>query len=159
MQFGHNGQPGKGEYRETNPEGSYRDYLRRFVAEIRAAGAEPIIVSSLTRRHFDEAGRIVSTLGPWAEGAHAVADELDILFIDLHATSIACHNGLGRERSAAFDLEPGDQTHLSPYGAGVIADLILEALRDAGHPLVRDAAAAGTATNERLEDEPCPISQ
>lgn len=135
IQFGHNGQPGKGAYRETDPEGSYRDYLRRFVAEIRAAGAEPVIVSSLTRRNFDEDGRIESTLGPWAEGARAVATELDVPFIDLHTASIELHNQLGEARSADFDHGPGDRTHLSESGARAIARLIFDALDDIDHPL------------------------
>lgn len=154
IQFGHNGQPGKGEYRETDPESSYRDYLRRFVADIRAAGAEPIIISSLTRRHFDPDGRIESTLGPWAEGARAVATELEVPFIDLHAASIALHNQLGKGRSADFDYEPGDRTHLNEAGARVIAGLIFDALDDLDHPLatLRPASAeagAGTAGHTR----------
>jgi pectinesterase len=135
IQFGHNGQPGKGAYRETDPDGSYRDYLRDFVVAIRAAGAEPIIVSSLTRRHFNQAGRIESTLGPWADGARAVAGELDVAFIDLHAASIALHDRLGEQKSAAFDYEPGDRTHLNDDGAREIAGLILVLLAEIGHPL------------------------
>ncbi len=135
IQFGHNGQPGKGDYRETDPKGSYRDYLRRFVADIRAAGAEPIIVSSLTRRHFGPDGRIESTLGPWAEGARAVATESHVPFIDLHAASIELHNQLGESRSAEFDYESGDRTHLNEAGARTIAGLIFDALEDIDHPL------------------------
>jgi pectinesterase len=152
IQFGHNGQPGKGDYRETDPEGSYRDYLRRFVADIRAAGAEPIIVSSLTRRHFGADGRIDSTLGPWAEGARAVAAELDVPFVDLHAASIELHDQLGEERSADFDYEPGDRTHLNDAGARVIAGLILDSLDDIDHPLAnlrRGSAEADAGSAER----------
>ncbi len=145
IQFGHNGQPGKGEYRETDPQSSYRDYLRRFVADIRTAGAEPVIISSLTRRHFDAHGRIESTLGPWAEGARAVATELDVPFIDLHAASIELHNQLGEGQSADFDYEPGDRTHLNEAGARVIARLILDALDDIDHPLATLLPASAEA--------------
>lgn len=143
IQFGHNGQPGKGPYRETDPEGSYREYLRDFVAAIRAAGAEPVIVSSLTRRHFDDAGRIDSTLGPWADGARAVADELAVPFVDLHAASIALHDRLGEQASAAFDYEPGDRTHLNEYGAREIAGLVLDLLAEIDHPLGTPVSVSG----------------
>lgn len=135
IQFGHNGQPGKGAYRETDPEDSYRDYLRQFVLDIRAAGAEPVIVSSLTRRHFDNTGHIDSTLGPWADGARAVADEQGVTFVDLHAASSALHDRIGEKASSAFDFEPGDRTHLNDYGARQIAGLILDLLAEIGHPL------------------------
>lgn len=143
IQFGHNGQPGKGPYRETDPEGSYREYLRDFVAAIRAAGAEPVIVSSLTRRHFDDEGHIVSTLGPWAEGARAVADEFDVPFLDLHAASIALHDRLGEQASAAFDYEPGDRTHLNEYGARQVAGLLLDLLAEIDHPLGTARSVSG----------------
>ena len=152
IQFGHNGQPGKGAHRETDPDGSYRDYLRQFVADIRAAGAEPVIVSSLTRRNFGDDGMVQSTLGPWAEGARAVADELDVAFIDLHARSITHHNRMGPARSALFDMAPDDRTHLNGLGASAVAGLIFDALADTGHPLaplrpmqvrVGDPATAG----------------
>lgn len=152
IQFGHNGQPGKGAHRETDPEGSYRDYLRQFVADIRAAGAEPVIVSSLARRNFGEDSMVQSTLGPWAEGARAVANELDTSFIDLHARSITHHNRMGPARSALFDMAPGDHTHLNDLGASAVTGLIFDALADINHPLaplrpmqvrVGDSATAG----------------
>jgi len=135
IQFGHNGQPGKGAYRETNPEGSYRDYLRAFVVEIRASGAEPVIVSSLTRRNFGDDNRIESTLGPWADGAKAVSKELEVPFVDLHAASIEFHNRIGPAQSALFNPEPDDRTHLNPEGAKAIATLILDGLAAIRHPL------------------------
>lgn len=138
IQFGHNGQPGKGEHRETDPETSYRDYLRAFVTAIRAAGAKPVIVSSLTRRQFDDNGNIVSTLYPWAEGARAVAEELEVPFVDLHARSIAYHERIGPEASAGLNYEPGDQTHLNAFGSREAATLVLAALADLDHPLASD---------------------
>ncbi len=137
LQFGHNGQPGKGAHRETDPDGSYRDYLRAFVADIRAAGAEPVIVSSLTRRNFDETGQLRPTLGPWAEGARAVAEELGVPFVDLYSHSVSFHNRIGPWRSAQFDITPDDHTHLDSFGANVVSGLIFDALADIGHPLAR----------------------
>jgi pectinesterase len=137
IQFGHNGQPGKGPHRETNPEGDYRDYLREFVTRIRATGAEPVIVSSLTRRNFDEAGELQPTLGPWAEGARAVAKELKVPFVNLYTRSIEYHQRVGRWQSARFDLEPGDHTHLNDLGASVVSGLIFDALADIHHPLAK----------------------
>ena len=135
LQFGHNGQPGKGAHRETDPQGDYRGYLRAFVEEIRSAGAKAVIVSSVTRRIFDADGKIQSTLEPWAAGARAVAEQLGVPFVDLHARSIAYHDRIGPWRSKLFDMAPDDQTHLNSLGASVVSGMIFDALDDVGHPL------------------------
>lgn len=134
IQFGHNDQPGKGPKRETDPATSYRDYLKTYVKEFRGIGARPIIVSSVTRRKFDEKGRIKSSLTPWAEAAKSVAAESKVPFIDLHAASINYHNRIGFEVSMSFNPNEGDTTHFNQKGAEAIADLILKELKPvAGH--------------------------
>jgi len=129
IQFGHNDQPGKGSERETDPATTYRDYLRLYVSEFRKSGAKPIILSSVTRRTFDKDGKITSTLTPWAEASHAVAEELKVPFIDLHTASIALHNQIGAEASMAFNPKKEDITHFNQKGAEAIADLIVKQLR------------------------------
>lgn len=128
IQFGHNDQPGKGLERETDPATSYRDYLKIYVKTFRGIEANPILVSSVTRRNFDENGAIISSLTPWAEAAQAVAQELDVLFIDLHSASIDYHNQIGVIASMAFNLEKGDLTHFNGKGATAISNLILREL-------------------------------
>ena len=141
IQFGHNGQPGKGAYRETDPNGSYRDYLITYIDAFRAIGAEPIIVSSVTRRRFDKTGHIRSTLGPWAHAAEAVAREQGVVFVDLHGRSIELHNRIGREASMAFNPAPEDITHFNDIGAAQIAALVFAELRHLQHPLASLASA------------------
>jgi pectinesterase len=58
IQFGHNDQPGKGPKRETDPKTTFRDNLKRYVAEVRAIGGKPVLVTSLTRRNFNAQGKI-----------------------------------------------------------------------------------------------------
>jgi hypothetical protein len=45
IQFGHNGQPGKGPERETDPATTYRDFLRLYVTALRETGTQPVLVS------------------------------------------------------------------------------------------------------------------
>jgi hypothetical protein len=43
--------------------------IAKFVDEVRAVGAEPILVTSLTRRNFNSDNQTLNdTLGPWANG-------------------------------------------------------------------------------------------
>ena len=129
IQFGHNDQPGKGPQRETDPATSYREYLRIYVKEFRGIGARPIIVSSVTRRKFDEKGKIKSSLTPWAEAAKSVAAESKVPFVDLHAASIDYHNRIGSDVSMSFNPKEGDTTHFNQKGAEAIVDLILKELK------------------------------
>ena len=54
IQFGHNDQPGKGPERETDPATTFPANMARYVDEVRAIGATPILVTSLVRRTFSE---------------------------------------------------------------------------------------------------------
>lgn len=129
IQFGHNDQPDKGPARETDPETSFRDYLSRYVDEFTQIGAVPILISAVTRRTFGENGEIDSTLTPWAEATQALAQELNVPFVDLHLSSVTYHNKLGREASMAFNRKEGDLTHFNRRGAEAVTDLILQELK------------------------------
>lgn len=132
IQFGHNDQPGKGPDRETDAKTTYRDNLSRFVDEARAAGALPVIVTSLARRHFGPDGRIVSDLDAYVEGARQVAHVKNIPLIDLNASSIALLNRLGPEGAAKFDVKKADgtpdRTHLSEAGSAAFGALVAQEL-------------------------------
>jgi len=135
IQFGHNDQAGKGPDRETDPKTTYREYLGRYVDEARAAGAEPILVTSLTRRTWGPDGKIRSSLVPYVEAMKAVAAEKKVPLVDLHTASIALVEKLGPEK--AKELGPPhpdnpklvDSTHLNARGADAFAPLIADELR------------------------------
>ena len=108
---------------ETDPETSYRQNLERYIADARAIGAKPVLVSPMTRRRFKN-GKIDSILTPYAEAVYAVAAKTKTPMIDLHRRSVELFNELGDEGSA--DLCPeGDRTHFNQKGAEKMADLIV----------------------------------
>ncbi len=137
IQFGHNGQPGKGPARETDPATTYRDYLKIYVKAFREIGATPILVSSVIRRRFDEDGKVASTLTPWAEAAKEVATEMKVPFVDLHKASTEYHNKIGPEASMVFNPKEGDVSHFNRKGAEVTADLVVRELKRACKDLVQ----------------------
>jgi lysophospholipase L1-like esterase len=100
IQFGHNDQPGK-PGRSTDLATEYPANLRRYVAEARAAGAIPILVTPLTRRSFRN-GSLQDDLAPWADAVIKVAQETRTPLLDLHATSVAAVQAMGAR--AAIDL-------------------------------------------------------
>ncbi|PPT73811.1 lysophospholipase [Xanthomonas arboricola pv. populi] len=106
IQFGHNDQPGK-PGRSTDLATEFPANLRRYVAEARAAGAIPVLVTPLTRRQF-ERGQLVDDLGPWAEATRKVAQELQVPLIDLHARSRALVQGMGPVLAMRLAKRPAD---------------------------------------------------
>ena len=131
IQFGHNDQPGKGPQRETDPAGSYRDNLRRFIQEARAAGSRPVLVTSVARRTFEN-GRLVSTLPPYVEAVIAVGRETNVPVVDLHRTSSLLFDQRGEKFSqGTYGPSPTDRTHFNHEGARMMARLVAEGLAKA----------------------------
>ena len=132
IQFGHNDMPGKGANRETDPETTYRANLLLFVREARAIGAQPILVTSMARRTFDN-GKIRGELKPWADAALKVATDEKVPLVDLFNRSIELLEKLGPAASDEFNPPATegktDHTHLNAKGAEVMAGIIVVELR------------------------------
>ena len=128
IQFGHNGQPGKGPARETIPATTYKEYLKIYIKEFKALGTQPVIFSSVTRRKFKD-GKVISSLAPWAQAAKEVAQEEGVPFIDLHSISIEYHNEIGQKASMKFNPVETDVTHFNEIGGEIIARLIVKEIK------------------------------
>lgn len=121
IQFGHNDGPGKGPERETEPKTTYRANLIRYIEEARAAGATPVLVTSIVRRVFTEEGRIKpDSLVPFVEEARLVAAEMHVPLMDMYAVTREQCESLGREKTAELNAvtkegKP-DTTHLGAVG-------------------------------------------
>ena len=135
IQFGHNDEPGKGPDRETDPATTYTANLARYVDEVRALGAQPVLVTSLTRRNFDPVHpeKIKPSTVPYVEAVRKLAAEKKVPLIDLNARSLALCESLGRVETAKLNpLKPDgtpDTTHLEAGGSALFARLVVEDLR------------------------------
>jgi lysophospholipase L1-like esterase len=116
IQFGHNDQPGK-PGRSTDLETEFPANLERYVREARAAGAHPVLVSSLTRRMFKR-GELLNSLRPWAEATAAVAAKLDVPFIDLNLVSSRAVADMGAAEATRFAPRPPTTEVLAAAKAG-----------------------------------------
>ncbi|AOS44490.1 Rhamnogalacturonan acetylesterase RhgT [Lacunisphaera limnophila] len=167
IQFGHNDQPGKGPARETDPTTTYTENLARFVDEVRAQGAQPVLVTSLVRRTFSKTDptRLDSAHGPYVEAVKRLAAAKQVPLVDLHARSLAFCEDLGPERTATFNFPDAagknDTTHLDARGSAVFARLVAEelrqalpelapALREDPHAALLSDLTYGTAAGEKL---------
>lgn len=135
LQFGHNDQPGKGPKRETDPETTYAANMRQYIAEARAAGARPIVVTSLSRRNYKD-GKLVEDLTAYAKAAKRVAEEENVPCIDLNAASTKLLRTLTQAQADRYDANTHpdatgkgpDRTHLNPEGSTVFASMVINDL-------------------------------
>jgi pectinesterase len=134
IQFGHNDEPGKGPERETDPKTTFRAYMLRYVDEAREIGAKPILVTSLVRRIYNEDGTIRTTQTAYVEAVRAVAKAKNVPLVDLHGISREDAEQAGDD--VWVDLSPRDdtgqvdRTHLNAKGSAVVAQFVVNALRE-----------------------------
>jgi len=143
VQFGHNDQSVEKPDRYT-PPADYARNLERFVADVRAKGATPVLLTPVARRRFDEEGRVTASHGEYPDLVRALAAREHVAFIDMERRSAAALQETGVEGSKALFLwlAPGenanypqgvqDNTHFSPKGAQRMAREFAGALRESG---------------------------
>lgn len=117
IQFGHNDEKDD-PARYTDPNGSFRDNLRYFIAEARAKGALPVLITPIARRLFDENGDFrPGSHGLYPEAVRQVGQEENVPVADLTALTEAFLADLGDENSKPLFVWPKDNTHLKAEGA------------------------------------------
>lgn len=129
IQFGHNDGPGKGADRETEPKTTYRANLLRYIEEARAAGAKPVLVTSIVRRVFTADGQIqADSLVPYVQEARLVAAEAHVPLMDMYALARAQSESLGPEKTAEMNAVTADgkpdTTHLGAVGRSAVGILV-----------------------------------
>lgn len=145
IQFGHNDESENKRDRYTTPE-EYKANLARFIRETRGRGARPLLMTPVTRRNFDELGKIKYT-HPYSPLVREVAAAEKVDFIDMDEITRAYFQSLGDEGSALRflqippDTHPNypngvrDNTHFNQLGGLEVAQLVLKELKRMEHPL------------------------
>lgn len=139
IEFGHND-----EKVDTDRGTTLYDFkanFKKFVADVRAKGATPIVCTPIERRKFDADGKFVDQHGGYPEQIRALAKEEHVLFIDLQLKTRALIEKEGVEGSKKLFLHiaPGeykslpngrtDDTHMSVNGAMAVAGMAVDAFK------------------------------
>jgi lysophospholipase L1-like esterase len=117
----------------TWPDGSvevvhtYGWYLRKYIADARAKGAKPILMT-LTIRNIWKDGKIERDMGYRAD-IFAVGEETKTPVADMSEIAANGFEALGQEKTAAYF--PIDHTHTSADGAELNAKSVAESLKAA----------------------------
>ena len=144
IQFGHNDQKADNPGVYADVDVAYPAYLRRFVAEVRAKGAHPVLLTPVARRRFAPDGSVPNTHGAYPDAVRAVAAAESVPLIDMTRESGELLRDQGEEDSRRLFLHldaaashPNypdgvrDDTHFSPCGAGTIALGVARGIREA----------------------------
>ncbi|HEV6966574.1 rhamnogalacturonan acetylesterase [Roseateles sp.] len=177
MQFGHNdaspvndASRARGVLRGTGPESeeidnqltgrretvyTYGAYLRGYIAEIRAAGATPVVCSPVIRKRWEADGLKVQRAGAnYAAWAAEVARQEGVAFIDLNEWGARRYEALGK---AAVDGlfprgTPEETVHTNLAGATLNAQLVVAGLIQA--KVLPDAFYTRRFTPDGTDDRP-----
>lgn len=136
IQFGHNDATiSRPERYASVPD--YKNYLKTYINGARQRGAEPVLVTPVGRRDFQEAtGQFNISFPEYVQGMKEVAEEMNVELVDLSARSVEYFNEIGPEGTLAVFLhtDPGvypafpngsqDNTHFQEYGAIQMARLV-----------------------------------
>jgi lysophospholipase L1-like esterase len=156
IQFGHNDQKTIPAL-HTDADTTFQANLHRYIADVRAIGAVPVLVTSLSRRNYKD-GALVEDLTAYADAAKKVGAEEYITVIDLNQMSVQMLKRVTQEQADKFDkgVDPDtgkpaliaakdgvtatasgidapavaalDRTHLNPYGQKVFGRMVADAI-------------------------------
>lgn len=101
-------------------------YNRKFIADVKAKGATPIILS-LTVRNIWKDGHVERGSGKFREWAEEIARAEGVRFVDVTSIVADKYEALGEEKVKA--LFGPDHTHTSPAGAEFNAGAVVAGLK------------------------------
>ena len=152
IQFAHNDEKCKGEdvyvqnaklraegkdtltdMRGTEPNTTYKEFLRTYIREARSMGVTPILMSPICRAYFQKDGTIndegrhkLVESKDYVKAMREVAQEMWVPFLDMTARSRDFYEHQGKEYCMANYFNCGDKTHTSAAGGMAVASLAYE---------------------------------
>ncbi len=105
---------------------TYGWYIKKFITDVKAKGATPIVLSMIPRNEFRD-GKVQRADNDYGKWAKEVADANGAFFIDLNGITADKYDRMGPDEVKKFF--PGDHTHTNPAGADVNAQSVVEGLK------------------------------
>jgi lysophospholipase L1-like esterase len=141
IQFAHNDgstDPAK----HTDPYTTFKTYLAMYIDGAVQHGAIPVLVTPMGRRNYDSTGKFINDFTDRCTAMKQLATEKSCKLIDLNTKSIAFYNGIGAAATGDvflwlkageypnFPNGVSDNTHFQEYGAGQLARLVVQGIRE-----------------------------
>ena len=142
ISFSHNDEKPDPE-RGTDARVTFPEYLSMYIDAARRQGTEPILVTPVARRHFNEQGQLVPTHGQYPDAVRNLADYRGVRLIDLEKATMQLVQTAGAEQSKRIYCHVpagsrnypdglADNSHLQEEGASRIAGLFLSRMMNPG---------------------------
>ena len=123
IQFGHNDQKRLHLAADTG----YSANLLRYIRELRAAGAYPVLVTSLARNTWASETDYNDMLAPFAAAMKRIGQAENVPVLDLHRAMKAAVCRAGMDAARVW-FHPCDYTHTNDFGAHMAAGFVAEEL-------------------------------
>lgn len=127
--------------RRTDPRTTFRANLLRFIVEVRAKGATPILATQVAHRRWDANGRWNEDASEYVLVNRELAASEHVPLMEMYERTTALEKSLGVEGSIALHLHlpPGkydsypngakDDTHYNAHGATRVAEVAVQEIR------------------------------
>ena len=153
------GLPAPTDARGTNPQTTYRDFLRLFIDEARELGVNPVLVGPICRAYFSgnnitrkgqhdlgdkfakiENGEVLKNQSvpasdlsmSYVEAMRIVAAEKNVPFIDLTEATRQLYLSYGESQCLSQLFCTGDKTHTNAMGGNLVARAAAQLLKNEG---------------------------
>jgi lysophospholipase L1-like esterase len=113
---------------------SFGWYMRKYIQEVRALGATPIVMSLIPRNRWVD-GKIGTDGKDYAVWAKQAADQEKAQFIPLYDLVEARLNAIGQEKVVAEYFPPNEAVHPTWIGATLNASQVVEGIKRLDTPL------------------------
>lgn len=143
VSFGHNDEKSDDPTRYTEPQSTFKAYLRQYLDGARAKGATAVLLTPVERRRFS-GSTATSSHGGYPAAMRELAQAEKVPLVDLTALSLALWNKLGPEGTKDYFLHlaagknsnypdgVADNTHFQAHGAIEVARLVANGLMSQG---------------------------
>ncbi|MBC8138445.1 MAG: rhamnogalacturonan acetylesterase [Fibrella sp.] len=130
---------------------SYGWYLRRYIADTKAKGATPIVLSPVSRNAWGADGTVNRASGDYGKWAAEAAKQGGAIFINFNEIIARRYEALGKEKVAPLFTD-ADRTHTNPAGAEINAASFVAGIKS----LSNTTLVAGLSI-KAAEVEPAPM--
>jgi lysophospholipase L1-like esterase len=159
VQFGHNDMKSEA----PGALDTFAANMTRVVSETRHRGGLPVLVTSVSRRTFDQEGKtITDSFKGYTQAVRTVATAGRVPLIDLQSCSAALYEALGSERSHLAFATMQEGTHHNDYGSYQIVKCVLMGMKNArldlAHAITDDFHGFDPASPDSLDTFMLPKS-
>ncbi|WP_160720762.1 rhamnogalacturonan acetylesterase [Bacillus sp. USDA818B3_A] len=137
IQMGHNDATASKPERYTDPFTTYKDYLKMYIEAARNCQANPVLITPVARLH-KENGRFINDFPDYCQAMKEVAEEENVVLIDLMTKSLRLFEAIGYDKTLPFfmvSVNETDFTHFTKKGAKQMAKLVAECIKETELPI------------------------